>query len=162
MIGLVLDDARGKIVRRAARSCRRRDPARVTLIARARGTRPRMSGMLRQPSQSSTISVPTGVITGLMNTIGSLSGDNGSSFVRRDGRHEDAQPFVNLRRRQADAVVLVHGVDHVVDQLLHRRLLQLGAFDLLRARAEDRMAHAGDFQERHSDDYVDRAKGRLR
>ena len=40
------------------------------------------------------------------------------------------QPFVHLRRRQADAVVLDHRVDHVVDQLLNGALP-----DLARVRA---------------------------
>ena len=111
-----------------------------------------MSGMLRQPSQSSTISLPTGVMTGLMNTIGSSSGDSGSSFSGAMAATKMRSP-VNLRRRQADTVVLVHGVDHVVDQLLHRRVLQLGALDLPGAGAQHGMAHAGDLQERHSDDY---------
>ena len=56
---------------------------------------------------------------------------------------------MNLRRRQADAVVLVHGIDHVVDQLLHRRILELGALDGTRPLAQNRMTHAGDFQQRH-------------
>jgi hypothetical protein len=46
-------------------------------------------------------------------------------------------------------VILVHGVDHVVDQLLHRCLLQLRPVDLARARAQDWMTHAGNLQQRH-------------
>ena len=42
--------------------------------SRARGTRPRMSGMLRQPSQSSATSDPIGVISGLMIATGSSPG----------------------------------------------------------------------------------------
>src|SRR3954453_18052490 len=50
-----------------------------TRISRARGTRPRISGMLRHPSQSSTISEPITVISGLMTTIGSTSPSSASS-----------------------------------------------------------------------------------
>ena len=35
---------------------------------------------------------------------------------------EQSQTFVHLRRCQADPVILVHRVDHVVDQLLHQRI----------------------------------------
>ena len=44
-------------------------------------------------------------------------------------------PFVHLRRRQPDAVVLGHRVDHVVDQLLNRRALRISAFSSGRAFA---------------------------
>ena len=108
-----------------------------------------MSGMLRQPSQSST-HVAADRRDHRIDEHHRLGRPaTAAPLLRRDGGHEDAEPLVHLRRRQADAVVLVHGVDHVVDQLLHRRLLQLGAFDLPGARAQHRMAHAGDFQERH-------------
>jgi hypothetical protein len=68
----------------------------------------------------------------------------------RDGGDEDAQRLVNLRRREADTVVFVHGVDHVVNQLLQRSQLQLRAIDLARADAQHWMAHAGNLQQRHS------------
>ena len=97
-------------------------------------------------------------MTGLMNTIGSSSGDSGSSFSGAMAATKMRSAFVNLRRRQADTVVLVHGVDHVVDELLHRRVLQLRALDLPRAGAQHRMAHAGDLQQRHGVDYVNRPK----
>ena len=42
---------------------------------------------------------------------------------------EHAKALMHLRRGQADAGVLEHGVDHVVDELLQRRALQLGFVD---------------------------------
>ena len=66
---------------------------------------------------------------------------------------------MDLRGREADTVVLVHGVDHVVNQLLQGRLLQLGALDFPGPRSKDRMAHAGDFEERHALELSTTAKG---
>ena len=40
-------------------------------------------------------------------------------FVRVHDRHEQTQPFVNLRSRKTDTVVLDHRLDHVVDQPLN-------------------------------------------
>src|SRR5258705_7729588 len=62
---------------------------------------------------------------------------------------EQAQPFVHLRRGEADAVLLVHRVDHVVDQFLERCALDVGFVERPRAFTEDRMAHARDFEDRH-------------
>ena len=73
--------------------------------------------MLRQPSQSSTMSVPTGVISGLMIAIGSVGSSPRS--MSSDATNSRT-PFVDLRRREADAVILGHRVDHVVDELLDR------------------------------------------
>jgi hypothetical protein len=56
---------------------------------------------------------------------------------------------VHLRRRQADAVVLDHRVDHVVDQFLHDRTGDLRAIDRPGLSPEDRVAHPRDLQNRH-------------
>jgi hypothetical protein len=42
-----------------------------------------------------------------------------------DGGDEDPEAFVDLRRCQANAVVLGHRVDHVVDEFLDRGALDL-------------------------------------
>ena len=149
MIGFVLDDPRRVIVGASARCARRRGRSARTLISRARGTRPRMSGMLRQPSQSSsTMSVPTG------DDFRVDDRDRRRRPSRRPRRassagDEQPQPFVDLRRRQADAVILDHRLDHVVDQLLDDRVADVGALEGARLRAQHRMAHARDLQDRH-------------
>ena len=79
--------------------------------------------MLRQPSQSSTTSLPTGVISGL---ISAISGTRVARLRRPrpssggEAGDEQAHALVHLRRGQADAVILAHRLDHVVDQLLDR------------------------------------------
>ena len=64
-------------------------------------------------------------------------------------RDEDAHAFVHLRRGKADATILDHRIDHVVDQLLNHRLLQSPRRAARGFRAQHRMAHARDFQDRH-------------
>ena len=44
-------------------------------------------------------------------------------------RDEEAQALVHLRRRQPDAGVLVHRLDHVVDELLQQRIAELVLLD---------------------------------
>ena len=83
----------------------------------ARGTRPRTSGMLRQPSQ------PFDRLIADDDDLGIDEG-HGIAFAAAVGiehRHEDPQALVHLRRRQPDARILVHRVDHAVDELLDRR-----------------------------------------
>ena len=58
------------------------------------------------------------MISGLMSAMASLFGV-GLLVEQRD---EQAQALVHLRRRQPDAVILVHRLDHVVDELLHQRI----------------------------------------
>src|SRR5436190_1603730 len=84
-----------------------RSKARTTMFL-ARGTRPRISGMLRHPSQSSTVS------------------------------------------RDANPRVFLHRLEHVVDELLDP-----GSTDFRRVqrpgfRAQDRVPHARDLQNRHT------------
>ena len=62
---------------------------------------------------------------------------------------EHAQPMVNLRRGEPDAMVFAHGLDQVVDQSLHRIRLDLRAVERARLRAQDRMPHARDLENRH-------------
>jgi hypothetical protein len=56
---------------------------------------------------------------------------------------------VNLRRRQPHAAVLVHGVDHVVDERLHHRIAEIREADRPGALAQHGMPHPRDFQNRH-------------
>ena len=72
------------------------------------------------------VAVPTGVISGLMSAISGTRALVVFVLVlvvvrrRREAGDEEAQALVHLRRGQADAVVLAHRLDHVVDQLLDR------------------------------------------
>ena len=59
-----------------------------------------------------------GMMSGLMITVASLSGSGSSSRSATNSR----TTFVDLRRSQADAVILVHRLDHVVDELLEQRI----------------------------------------
>ena len=63
--------------------------------------------------------------------------------------HEHAQALVHLRRRQADAVVLVHRLDHVVDELLEARIPDLGTLDGAGGPPQHRVSHAGDLEDGH-------------
>src|SRR4029079_16959624 len=75
-------------------------------MSRARVTRPRISGMLRQPSQSSTVSWPTIEISGLMRTIcgtcesssSSSSSCSASSSSSSSPGGCGAKPATNSRR----------------------------------------------------------------
>ena len=69
-----------------------------------------------------------------------------SGIERRD---ENAQPFVHLRGGQADAVILGHRVDHVVDELLHGGGLDVASFEGPRLGAQHGVAHARDLQDGH-------------
>ena len=91
-----------------------------------------MSGMLRQPSQSSTIV---------------------EHRRHRDLAHagdEDAHGLVHLRRRQPDARVFVHRLEHVVDELLDDRRSDRLRRHRLRLGPQDWMPHAGDLQDGHA------------
>ena len=54
-------------------------------------------------------------------------GDGGIAFrpVAQLERHDDPQRFVDLRRGETDAVGIGHGRQHVVDQPLDRRVLDI-------------------------------------
>ena len=62
---------------------------------------------------------------------------------------EQAQARVDLRRCQSDPVVLVHGLEHVVDELLHHWIAEVALLDQPAALAEHGMPHPRDFQYRH-------------
>ena len=78
--------------------------------------------MLRQPSQPTSISSPTGTISGL---ISAMNGMSTSSVIgvddvgAADAGDEQPEALVHLRRGQADSGILVHGLEHVIDQLLN-------------------------------------------
>ena len=57
---------------------------------------------------------------------------------------------MHLRRRQPDAVILVHRLDHVVDELLHERIAERRLVERPRARAEHRVPHPRHFENRTS------------
>src|SRR5262245_39907257 len=64
------------------------------------------------------------------------------SIARRGKtRHEHPETFVDLRRGEADALVLVHGLEHVVDELLKSRRAYLRRVDRTRTGAQDRVPH---------------------
>ena len=104
-----------------------------------------MSGMLRQPSQPSSFVEPDGNDLRVHDDRG-LALRTGI-FVQQ--RHKQAEPFVHLRRRQSHTVILVHRVDHVVDQLLHQRIVQIRLRHRSRPLPQNGMAHARDLENRH-------------
>ena len=113
-----------------------------------RGTTPRRSGIDRQPSQPFAFSSPSGVITGFDEHHERHLGLR-ALVVARDLDHGEAQALVDLGRREPDALVLVHGLAHVVDELLEQRVLERGLGDGLRGRAQDGVGDASDFQDGH-------------
>src|SRR2546425_9948973 len=70
-----------------------------------------------------------------------------TTLFRSDDR--DLSRGVPLIRGEARAVVLAHGLDHVVDEPLDLRRTDLVPRDGFRHLAEDGMAEARDFQDRH-------------
>jgi hypothetical protein len=58
---------------------------------------------------------------------------------------------VHLRAGETDADVLVHGLDHVVDETLSLGPRDLGARNGLRDPPEHRMTQPGHLQDRHVD-----------
>ena len=64
--------------------------------------------------------------------------------------HEDTEALMHLRAGQADPAVLVHGVDHVVDEFLEARVLDLGALERAGLLPQHRMPHARDLQDGHA------------
>ena len=127
VIGLVLDHARRQAacaveLDRAARAIER--------LARgprsARGTRPRMSGNAEAAFPAAVdVGSPTSVDSGIDQrderhvavVVELIGGDVG---VARTPATNNRSAFVHLRRGQADAGVLAHGLEHVVDEPLNR------------------------------------------
>ena len=120
VVALVLDHAREEALRlHRDRACRGRSRAsRRTRLQR--GTTPRRSGMERQPSQARSFSSPSGV-TRRVDEHGQGDGVARPLVRGRDLDDGEAQPDVHLGPGQAHAVVLVHGVDHVVHEPLQVR-----------------------------------------
>ena len=107
-----------------------------------------MSGMLRQPSQSSTSSFVD------RRDLGVDDRDRLRWAFRR--RRPASSVATNSRRPswtcgagEPDAVVLLHRLDHVVDESLNSRALDLSAIDGAGLGPKHGMAHARDFQNRH-------------
>ena len=65
-------------------------------------------------------------------------------------RDEDPHALVNLRRGQTNPLILAHRVEHVVDELLDPRGTDFSGLERPGLRAQDRMAHACDLQNRHA------------
>ena len=107
----------------------------------------------RQPSQPSTV----GVVGGRhdlrvdhrderhLGVLGHRRDDIGAAHAG----DEQPQPLVHLRRGQPDARVLLHRLEHVVDERLDPRRLDLGRRDGLRLGAQHGMAQTGDLQDGH-------------
>jgi integrase len=67
----------------------------------------------------------------------------------RDLDDGEANALVNLRRREAHPLVLVHRLLHVVDELLEQPVAERFPRHGLGRRAEDRVRDAGDLQDGH-------------
>src|SRR3954466_8728519 len=132
--------------------------------------------MLRHPSQSSTRSSVSTVISGLMiaisgTAVSASSSSSSSAGPRRGGnpatnsrtpwctggaaaggepRDEQGRALVHLRRREAEGRILLHRLEHVVDELLDARRLDVGGIDRLGARAQHGMSHPRHLQDRHT------------
>jgi 8-oxo-dGTP diphosphatase len=148
MILLVLEDSRGKIVGAQL------DPIALA-VQRTNPDLPRARHLAANVGNAQT-TFP--VLHDIAADDDNLGIDDGERFriavlVSLSGGIErsDEQPqaFVHLRRRQTDAVILDHRVDHVVDQPLDHHALELGLLDRAGFRAQYRMAHARDLQNRH-------------
>ena len=79
--------------------------------------------------------------------------DRGLLVIRRGvllhAGDEDAEALVHLRGGQADAVVLAHRVDQIVDQSLDLRRFEFGTVERARPLAQDGMSQARDLQDGH-------------
>ena len=114
-----------------------------------RGTTPRMSGTERHPSQPSSISSVSGVTTGLISTVSGMLGRVRVAGIAVHLDHADLLERVHLGRGEAGAIVLAHGLDHVVDEALGVRGPDLLRGDGLGELSQDRVAEARDFQDGH-------------
>ena len=129
MIGLVLDDAGGKFLELEVERRARPDRSRARGCAGCAGLCRGCPGCSRQPSQSSTRSRPIAVTSGLMMAIGTIS-------VAPVRGSSSSIPATKSRRLSCTcgaaspiAVVLVHRLHHVVDELLNRRRLDVLRID---------------------------------
>ena len=158
----MLDDPRREIPRAPSRCARRR----------GRSARTRMRRLPRH------LAADVGDAQAAFPVLDELAADGGDLGVDDRDRHdlglagprvlcleardEDPHALVHLRRRQPDAVVLVHRLDHVVDELLDgRRDLIAARSSGLRLGAQHGVAHARDFQNRHAEElYLPRRTAR--
>ena len=84
--------------------------------------------MLRQPSQSSSISSVSGEILRLIRTVNGTLGFWEVTRVLGDFEHRNLLRFVNLIGRQSYAIIFLHGFDHVIDELFENSAIgSLGA-----------------------------------
>ena len=85
--------------------------------------------------------------------------DDGNRFgrlviVRRiEAGDEQPHVLVHLWSRQPHPVILRHRFQHIVDELLYERALDVGFLDEARFRTQDRVAHARDLQDGHNLNY---------
>ena len=136
MIGLVLDDARRKIVRAQL-------DALAVPVERAHLD-------LARPRHAAADVGDAQAAFPVLDDVGADDGDLGVDDRERrrfrlvvlvaivERGDEQPEPLVHLRRGQTDAVILDHRVDHVVDQLLHDRAADLGLLERPRLRAQHR------------------------
>ena len=118
VVVFVLHDRwRGSRTPRVPPRCRR-NPRRDSARAGARGTPARMPGIDRQPSQFSTRSSLSSSSSGLISTPLPTGRSSGSASlpVPGDAEHEQPQRDIHLRRGEADARCVLHGLDHVCHQ----------------------------------------------
>ncbi len=72
--------------------------------------------------------------------------------------NEQAQRHVHLRRRQADAAGILHGLDHIGDQAADLRRTRM--VDRVGPPQQHRVAHAGDLEDGHDESVIEtRARG---
>ena len=107
----------------------------VTVIARSTGTRTPCSE--RQPSSSTSVSLPFSAIARIDDRDGRLVG------LRL--KHEHAAQHADLRRRQADTACVLHQDGHAVDERLQ---VVVELRDLVRLQAQRAVAVLADLRQR--------------
>ena len=134
VVELVLHDPRRVDPRARATPAPVASRASTCILAR-RSTGTRTVPSERQPSSSDSVSSPTGVTTG-------LTSDAVLAVERAD---EEAAKDPDLRRREPDAVGVVHERDHPPAHLVE---LLVELLDLVRTHAQHRVAVLADLRER--------------
>jgi hypothetical protein len=145
VIGLVLDDARRKLAR-----------AQLDAIAMP------IVGLDADFARARHAAADVGNAQASLPVVNHVAADDRDFGVDQDDRlpliavlggieggDEDAYALVHLRRREADAVVLGHRVDHVVDQLLSRGALDFRLVERPGLGTQHGMPHARDLQNSH-------------
>ena len=144
MIGLVLDDSRGEILELELEALAGAIERRDLDVLRA--------GHAAAHFRNAEAAFPT--LDRLIADDGNLGIDEGNRIalaasVGIEHRHENPQALVHLRGREPDARILVHRVDHAVDELLDGGVLELALVHGPRLGAKDGVAHSSNFQNRH-------------